>query len=221
MNSEPALIAVVAPFPEQEIAGWCHAAGKRIFDLACVVPALAVALPLMLIIAVAVRLTSKGPVLFRQNRVGRNGLEFRFMKFRTMTDGVTGPGVTARGDSRVTVVGRVLRKTKLDELPQLIHVISGEMSVVGPRPELPEFMQELPAGQRSVLWLRPGITGLATLHFRNEEELLARVPPEHLRDYYITAVLPQKVRLDLEYAGKASLFMDVMILFRTVIAIVK
>jgi len=222
MRSERAFFDVIAsPSRELEIGGWCNSVGKRMFDLACGLPALLVSLPLLLIIAVAVRLTSKGPVLFRQDRVGRNGRQFKLLKFRTMTQGMAGPSITARGDSRVTVVGRALRKTKLDELPQLLNVISGEMSLVGPRPELAEFLLELPPGQRNVRELRPGLTGLATLHFRHEEELLAQVPPERLRDYYTKTLLPQKIRLDLEYAGKASFLMDVTILLRTVLAIVK
>jgi lipopolysaccharide/colanic/teichoic acid biosynthesis glycosyltransferase len=221
MRNESAFMVVASPTPEVEISRWCYSAGKRTFDLACGVPALLVALPLMVVIAVLLRLSSKGPILFRQNRVGRDGREFKLLKFRTMIHGTSGPGVTRWGDSRITAVGRVLRKSKLDELPQLFNVISGDMSLVGPRPDLAEFLTELLPEHRKVLMLRPGLTGWATLHFRSEEELLAQVPPERLRDYYIKTLLQQKVRLDLEYAGKASFLKDVMILLRSALAIMK
>jgi lipopolysaccharide/colanic/teichoic acid biosynthesis glycosyltransferase len=194
---------------------------KRTFDLACAVPALLLGLPVMLIIAVVIRLTSKGPVLFRQNRVGRDGREFELFKFRTMTHGKGGPGITARGDARVTPVGSALRDSKMDELPQLFNVIAGDMSLVGPRPDLGEIWTEVPAHQRKVLTLRPGLTGWATLHFRHEEELLAQIPPQILRDYYIKTLLPQKVQLDLEYARKASFLNDLLILFRSALAILR
>jgi lipopolysaccharide/colanic/teichoic acid biosynthesis glycosyltransferase len=220
MRSTQAAIVVPTPPPELEITKWCNSGGKRIFDLVCGVPVLVVALPVMLIIALAIKLTSRGPVLFRQRRVGRDGREFEILKFRTMYHGANGLGITARGDSRITALGRVLRKSKLDELPQLFNVISGEMGLVGPRPDLAEFISELPLSLRQVLVLRPGLTGWATLHFRHEEELLAQIPPRSLRDYYAKTLLPKKVRLDLEYAGKASFLVDATILLRTVLAII-
>jgi lipopolysaccharide/colanic/teichoic acid biosynthesis glycosyltransferase len=221
MTSRPVSIVVASPFSGLEISKWCHSVGKRTFDLACAVPALLLSLPLMLIIAVVIRFTSKGPVLFRQNRVGRNGREFELLKFRTMTHGTGGPGITARGDARITRVGSALRDSKMDELPQLFNVISGAMSLVGPRPDLGEIWTELPADQRKVLTLRPGLTGWATLHFRHEEELLAQIPPHSRRDYYIKTLLPQKVQLDLEYARKASFLNDLLILFRSALAIMR
>ncbi len=221
MSSEPVLIGIAPQSSERKIASWCQSAGKRIFDLICGFPLMLAALPLILTVAVLVRLTSKGPVLFRQSRVGRDGREFKLLKFRTMTHGAIGPGITSRGDTRITAVGRVLRKSKLDELPQLFNLISGDMSLVGPRPELPEFLLDLPPGQRKLLVLRPGLTGWATLHFRHEEELLAEVSPEHLREYYTKTLLPRKFELDLEYAARATFLADVMILLRTARAIVK
>jgi lipopolysaccharide/colanic/teichoic acid biosynthesis glycosyltransferase len=221
MTSRPLSIVVASPFPELEISKWSHSVGKRTFDLACAVPALLLSLPLMLIIAVVIRFTSKGPVLFRQNRVGRDGREFELLKFRTMTHGTGGPGITARGDARITRVGSALRDSKMDELPQLFNVISGAMSLVGPRPDLREIWTELPADQRKVLTLRPGLTGWATLHFRHEEELLAHIPAQNLRDYYIKTLLPQKVQLDLEYARKSSFLNDLLILFRSALTIMR
>jgi lipopolysaccharide/colanic/teichoic acid biosynthesis glycosyltransferase len=201
------------------VSNWCSAPGKRALDLVCTIPALIVFAPLMLLVAASVRFSSGSPVLFRQKRFGRNGHQFECMKFRTMTQSA-GVGVTQAGDARVTGLGRILRKWKLDELPQLINVIRGEMSLVGPRPDLPEFLAELDvAHRRSLALLTPGITGWATLHFRHEEELLAKIPPGELKSYYVHTVLPQKVELDLEYASRADLFSDLMILFRTVKAI--
>jgi lipopolysaccharide/colanic/teichoic acid biosynthesis glycosyltransferase len=173
----------------------------------------------MLVIGAGVKLTSGGPVLFRQKRFGRNGCEFECIKFRTMKQS-PGLGVTQAGDARVTRLGRMLRKWKLDELPQFINVVRGDMTLVGPRPDLPEFISELDTPRRNGLaLLTPGITGWATLKFRHEEELLADIPPDELRSFYIRQVLPRKSDLDLDYASRASFWGDVMILFRTVAAI--
>jgi lipopolysaccharide/colanic/teichoic acid biosynthesis glycosyltransferase len=202
------------------VSRWCSAPGKRIFDLLCTIPVVVALAPVMLLVGAAVKLTSGSPVLFCQKRFGRNGVEFECLKFRTMTRSAGGPGVTQAGDARVTGIGRILRKWKLDELPQLINVLRGEMSLVGPRPDLPEFIADLnPVNRQALAFLTPGITGWATLKFRNEEELLADVPPDELRSYYVREVLPRKVALDLEYASRASLSSDVMVLVRTVFAI--
>jgi len=201
------------------VSNWCSAPGKRILDLVCTIPALIVFAPLMLLIAAAVRLSSGNPVLFRQKRFGRNGFDFECIKFRTMTISA-GAGVTQAGDARVTRLGRVLRKWKLDELPQLINVIRGDMSLVGPRPDLPEFIAGLDVGRRrSLALLTPGITGWATLHFRHEEELLANIPLGELQSYYVQKVMPQKVEFDLEYASRATFWSDLMVLLRTIKAI--
>jgi lipopolysaccharide/colanic/teichoic acid biosynthesis glycosyltransferase len=201
------------------ISNWCTAPGKRAFDLLCTIPAVVALAPVMLLIGAGVKVTSGSPVIFRQKRFGRNGCEFQCMKFRTMKQS-TGVGVTQAGDARVTPIGRILRKWKLDELPQLINVIRGEMSLVGPRPDLPEFIMELDSPRRNGLAsLTPGVTGWATLKFRHEEELLAGVPPQELRSYYVREVLPKKSDLDLDYASRASFVSDLMILLRTVAAI--
>ena len=208
-----------APGSPGAVSNWCSAPGKRALDLLCTIPALIALAPLMLLIGAGVRLSSGSPVLFRQKRFGRDGYAFDCIKFRTMTLSA-GAGVTQAGDARVTGLGRILRKWKLDELPQLINVIRGEMSLVGPRPDLPEFINELDkASYRSLALLTPGITGWATLHFRHEEELLANIPQEELRFYYVQKVLPRKVELDLDYASRATLRSDLMILLRTVKAI--
>jgi lipopolysaccharide/colanic/teichoic acid biosynthesis glycosyltransferase len=207
------------PDSDGAITRWCSAPGKRALDLLCTLPALVALAPVMLIIGAGVKLTSGSPVLFRQKRFGRNEREFECLKFRTMKQSA-GVGVTQAGDARVTRLGRILRKWKLDELPQLINVVRGDMSLVGPRPDLPEFITELdPARRKGLALLTPGITGWATLKFRHEEELLADVAPQHLRSFYVREVLPRKSDLDLEYASRASVWGDLMILFRTVSAI--
>ncbi len=199
------------------LSAWNFSPGKRILDAAFSAAGLVLVLPLMAIIAIAVRLTSSGPILFRQRRVGKDGREFEILKFRTMLhrpQGV-GPGVTRKGDSRVTATGRVLRRVKLDELPQLFNVFRGDMSLVGPRPDLPEFCQAVRPEQQQVFTLRPGLTGWATLHFRDEEKLLAAVPEEQTASYYVDHVLSQKTELDLDYASRASLVGDLRIVLRT------
>ena len=203
------------------LSRWPDSGAKRLIDVFGAVLLLVLALPLMGIVAVAIKLTSPGPVLFQQIRCGKDGRRFHVLKFRSMRHGRShrGPGVTCSNDTRVTRVGRVLRKWKLDELPQLFNVIRGEMSLVGPRPDLPEYLDALPADQRQVLHLKPGVTSIATLRFRNEEELLSRVPTEALTAYYIANVLPQKTSMELDYASQASLFSDVAVLLQTAVAI--
>ena len=203
------------------VSSWCLSPGKRLLDFLCAALVLIVLSPLLLLIALLVKLTSSGPALFRQVRVGRNGREFTLLKFRTMTHNRTqaGPGITRRGDARITPVGRFLRKWKLDEWPQFINVAAGDMSLVGPRPDLAQYWSALPAEPQRVLCLRPGITGRATLQFRNEEEILAQVPAEQLTSYYLTTLLPEKARLDWEYARQATLGSDFKVLLDTVRAI--
>jgi lipopolysaccharide/colanic/teichoic acid biosynthesis glycosyltransferase len=175
----------------------------------------------MAVVAVSIKLTSKGPVLFQQKRCGRNGEEFELLKFRSMRHSryEAGEALTAQGDRRVTSTGRILRRWKLDELPQLFNVLRGDMSLVGPRPDLAEYLNRLSTAQRHVLRLKPGMTGSATLHLRHEEDLLSTIPSEQLRDFYITTLLPQKVQMDLDYAAGASFASDTAILLYTVAAI--
>jgi lipopolysaccharide/colanic/teichoic acid biosynthesis glycosyltransferase len=203
------------------LAGWNFSPGKRILDAALSAAGLVVVLPLMAIIAIAVRLTSSGPVLFRQRRVGKDGKLFEILKFRTMLHRPqgTGLGVTRKGDSRITVTGKVLRRVKLDELPQLFNVLRGDMSLVGPRPDLAEFCQAVRPELQRVFTLRPGLTGWATLHFRDEERLLAEVPEEQTATYYVDHILSQKAQLDLDYAERASCVGDLRIVLRTLTGI--
>lgn len=188
---------------------------KRALDVLLALTALLVLGPLMAALALAVRLDSPGPALFRQERVGLHGRRFRIRKFRTMhTHGPAGPLVTASGDARVTRLGRWLRARKLDELPQLLDVLQGRMSLVGPRPEVPRFMELYPQEARSlILSVRPGITDPASIAFRDEEALLAAAPDaEHA---YIHTIMPIKQRLYLEYVRQRSLRGDLAILLRT------
>lgn len=175
--------------------------------------------PLLFLIPIAIRLTSGKAVIFRQWRTGRYGRQFQVLKFRTMEiRGATGPYLTQSGDSRVTPLGKLLRKSKLDELPQLLNVLSGEMSLVGPRPDLEQFWNRTSPVARQALTLSPGLTGAASLSFRNEEDLLTRVAPEHLSNFYVEKLLPLKAQLDLEYAANATFLTDCIILLQTIAA---
>jgi lipopolysaccharide/colanic/teichoic acid biosynthesis glycosyltransferase len=189
--------------------------GKRIFDTAAALAGLVITSPVLLACAAAVRLDSPGPIFFRQRRVGRYGRTFRIFKFRTMTDGADKKGapLTASGDARVTRVGRVLRKTKLDEVPQLLNVVRGEMSLVGPRPEVPEYTRRYTAEECKVLAVRPGITGPASLAYIDEERLLASAAdPEK---FYVDTLMRRKLQFDLAYCRNIFFIEDLRIVFRT------
>jgi len=189
--------------------------GKRIFDTIGAAVALVVVGPLLFLCAIAVRLESRGPVFFRQWRVGQNGKPFQVIKLRTMIHGAEkqGPKITAAGDPRVTRVGGFLRRTKLDELPQLFNVLRNEMSLVGPRPEVPEYTLKYSLAERKVLGVKPGITGPASLAHFNEEQLLAgRADKEH---FYISTIMRRKLQIDLAYCLKISLFEDLKNIFLT------
>jgi lipopolysaccharide/colanic/teichoic acid biosynthesis glycosyltransferase len=172
--------------------------------------------PLLLLIALAIKLDSPGPVFYRQQRVGLHGAPFRIHKFRTMAHDplASGPQITVGDDPRITRVGGWLRRTRLDELPQFIDVLTGRMSLVGPRPEVPRYVALYPPELRAkVLSVRPGITDAASLAFRDESSLLARAAdPER---EYVQVVMPQKLALAASYAESASLGLDLKILWRT------
>jgi lipopolysaccharide/colanic/teichoic acid biosynthesis glycosyltransferase len=194
-----------------------HQLTKRALDMVVSALALLLLAPLMVVVAIAVRLSSPGPVFFRQRRIGRWGDPFWLYKFRTMRPDAGGPFITAAGDERVTVVGHWLRYWKLDELPQLFNVLRGDMSLVGPRPQVPKYVCLYNEEQEHVLSVRPGITGPCQVWLRHEERLLAAQPdPE---TYYITTLLPEKLALDLEYVRHPSLLADLRILTGTVLAI--
>ena len=190
--------------------------GKRLYDMFFATLGLVLASPLFLLIAVAIKCCDRGPVLFRQTRVGLQGRRFLILKFRTMVPEAEtmGVSITQGGDPRVTAIGRLLRKTKLDELPQLWNVLTGEMSLVGPRPEVPHYVERYSAEQRQVLRLKPGVTDLATLLYRNEEELLRGAGD--VESFYLEEVVPRKIELNLAYASCANLWEDTKIILRTV-----
>ena len=192
---------------------------KRAFDLLAAVLGLLLLSPLLLVIALVVRLGPPGPVLYRATRVGRYGALFKALKFRTMVMNADqlGPGITGASDTRITPAGKVLRKWKLDELPQLFNVLRGEMSLVGPRPEDPRYVALYTPEQREVLNVRPGITSLASIRYRSEESLLTGDDWER---HYIEHVMPEKLAIDLEYVRKANVGQDIRIILGTLWAIV-
>jgi len=173
--------------------------GKRWLDLAFAAAGLVLLSPLLVAVAAAVRLTSPGPAFFRQQRTGQFGKPFRIFKFRSMVGSSTAKGalLTAAGDPRITPLGHWLRKSKIDELPQLLNVLAGDMSFVGPRPEVPEYTAKYTEKQRRVLLEKPGVTGPATNAHVNEEELLASQPDKEA--FYLTTVLPGKLETDIAY----------------------
>jgi lipopolysaccharide/colanic/teichoic acid biosynthesis glycosyltransferase len=187
---------------------------KRLFDITIAALALLLLLPLLLAVALIVKLDSAGPVFFRQERVGRHGVPFRIHKFRSMLHGAAGLPLTVGSDARITRAGAWLRKTRLDELPQLIDVLQGTMSLVGPRPEVPHYVAHYPPGLRSrALAVRPGITDPSSLQFIDEAALLARAAdPEH---EYINVILPAKLQAAADYAERATLWTDLGVLART------
>ena len=194
---------------------------KRLFDMVFATLGLVSLAPLFLLVAACIKLDSQGPVFFRQERVGRFGKLFRIHKFRTMRLGAekAGPLVTRAGDERITLVGRFLRRHKIDELPQLIDVLNGKMSLVGARPEVPRYIEHYPPQAKAlILALRPGITDPASILYSREEELLANsLDPE---GDYIKKVLPEKLRYYEEYVQRRSLWRDVVLILRTLKAIV-
>jgi lipopolysaccharide/colanic/teichoic acid biosynthesis glycosyltransferase len=187
---------------------------RTVFDRTAAAAGLLVLLPVVLPIAVAIVLNDGFPVFFRQQRVGRGGRTFALWKFRSMRKNNSTAQITASGDERITAVGRILRKYKLDELPQLWNVLRGEMSLIGPRPEVPCYVDMADPVWRQVLAVRPGITDLATLIFRNEEEILAKAPdPERC---YREEVLPQKQALNMDYIQRRNWLVDLKLLLWTV-----
>jgi len=191
---------------------------KRCIDLVVAIVLLLLLSPVLAAAAIAVKCSGPGPIFFRQTRVGRGGKPFEILKFRTMrTTRSPGPLITGAGDPRVTRVGRVLRRWKVDELPQLVNVLRGEMSFVGPRPEVPRYVDMFAEQYRELLAVRPGITDIASMAFRDEEILLGRSPnPE---DLYVREILPRKLALSHAYVRRRSFGLDLRLIARTVATI--
>lgn len=188
---------------------------RRIFDVVVSAAALTCLSPFLAAIAIAVKLDSRGPVIFRQVRVGMGFRRFEIYKFRTMVVDAParGPAITVGADPRVTRVGRVLRRWKLDELLQLINVLRGDMSLVGPRPEVPQYVELFREAYQHILSVRPGLTDPASIEYIAESDILARASdPEH---EYITTILPRKIYLAREYVSARSLTGDITLLFKT------
>jgi len=190
----------------------------RALDFVVSLVALVMLAPLLLIVAIIVKCSSPGPVLYRAERAGRYGRPFTLYKFRSMVVASpgTGPRITATGDPRITRVGRWLRRTKLDELPQFFNTLKGDMSLVGPRPEDPALVETYSADQRRLLTVKPGITSPATVLNRYEEELLSGPDPETV---YRRDVLPTKLRMELEYLDRRTVAGDLRVLAHTVVAL--
>lgn len=191
---------------------------KRLFDLTASLLGLLLLFPLFIVIALAIRLDTPGPIFYRATRVGRDGHLFKLYKFRTMIINADqlGPKVTGASDSRITRVGRFLRRTKLDELPQLLNVIRGEMSMVGPRPEDPRYVALYTEEQRRVLQVRPGITSAASVAYRHEQDLLTG---EDWEQHYIDDIMPAKLKIDLDYVAKPGFWRDMQVIWQTFLAL--
>lgn len=195
---------------------------KRSFDFLFSTLGLLLLAPILLLLAILIKVDSPGPVFFRQLRVGRGCKLFRIHKFRTMINNaeLLGPQITVGADERITCFGKFLRKYKLDELPQLIDVWIGDMSLVGPRPEVPYYVQHYPDHLRElILSMRPGITDLASIEFRDENEVLGNAVDPHLA--YINEVLPAKLNYYKDYASSYSLMLDIKIIFATIKALIR
>ena len=192
----------------------------RLLDLVVSGMALLLLFPAFVLVGILIKATSPGPVYYRANRVGRNGQPIRLFKFRTMISNaaLVGSAITVKHDPRITPVGRFLRRTKMDELPQLINVFQGEMSLVGPRPEAPRYVALYTPRQRQVLAVRPGITSRASLLYRDEESLLVG---DGWEKTYLKQIMPHKLALDIEYLEQRTLWSDVALIAETVTAILR
>jgi len=193
---------------------------KRTFDIVVAGIGLVLLSPLLLFAAILIKVDSPGPIFFRQERIGRGFRPFLIYKFRTMVEKASQMGrpITYGDDFRITHAGRILRKTKLDELPQLLNVLKGEMTLVGPRPEVPQFVEMFRRDYEEILKVRPGITDLASLKYRDEAEILGRsVDP---RAEYIARVLPDKINLGKQYVRSSSLVFDLRLIFKTLFTLI-
>jgi lipopolysaccharide/colanic/teichoic acid biosynthesis glycosyltransferase len=191
-----------------------HSVFRQLVESCLCLVALLLLSPVLLVIASWIAIETGRPIVFSQTRVGRSGVPFRLLKFRTMRQNNSSPSLTVSGDRRVTAVGRVLRKFKLDELPQLLNIVRGDMSIVGPRPEVPEFVNLHEPAWRSVLRVRPGITDPASIAFHQEERLLAQAS-DPIR-YYRESLLPTKMAMNIEYIRDRSWWLDLQVILRTV-----
>src|SRR6266536_2032 len=191
---------------------------RRVLDLLTTGTAFVLLAPLLAAVALLVTMTSPGPVVFRQERVGQGGVPFTLLKFRTMRTGSRGPNVTTADDHRLTPFGRLLRLAGLDELPQLFNILKGEMTLVGPRPETPDLAMRYPSGCDAVFSYRPGLTGPAAVRLRDRDEL--RSPYQDLEEYYLRVVVPTKVAVDLDFLTAPTLPRTLGVIVETLLYIV-
>lgn len=193
---------------------------KRLFDIFCSTMGIICLSPLFIVLWLAIKLESKGPALFKQTRVGRHNVDFKLFKFRSMYVNAEARGQLTVGmrDPRITRIGYYLRKYKLDELPQLFNVLKGDMSLVGPRPEVRRYVDLYTQEQMKVLSVRPGITDYASIKFINENELLAAA--ENPEAYYISHIMPEKLELNLQYINSNVFFKDIGLIFKTLFRII-
>ena len=191
---------------------------KRVFDIIASFCGIIILFPLIIIVSILIKITSKGPVLFKQIRVTKNGKLFKIYKFRTMRENSEGnKQITVGKDNRITGIGHILRKTKLDELPQLFNVLKGEMSLVGPRPEVPKYVDLYTDEQREILKVPAGITDYASIYFSNESELLGEV--ENPEEFYIKKIMPYKIELNKKYINEIGIMTDIKIIILTILKI--
>ena len=191
---------------------------KRVFDIIASFCGIIILFPLIIIVSILIKITSKGPVLFKQVRVTKNGKLFKIYKFRTMKENSEGnKQITVGKDNRITGIGHILRKTKLDELPQLFNVLKGEMSLVGPRPEVPKYVELYTDEQREILKVPAGITDYASIYFSNESELLGEA--ENPEEFYIKKIMPYKIELNKKYINEIGIMTDIKIIILTILKI--
>jgi len=190
--------------------------GKRIFDLVLSIPSLIILSPVYLLSAILIKLDTPGPILFSQDRIGQNGKPFRLYKFRTMVKDAAkiGPPVTTADDPRITRTGRLLRKFKVDEMLQVMNIVKGDMSVLGPRPEVKKYIDIFAEEYKDILKIKPGMTDYALIAFRNEEDILTRF--QNVEEGYIKEVMPKKIKLYRQYLSEMSLRTDIKIFFQTI-----
>ena len=190
---------------------------KRLFDIIASSIGIIILSPIFIGVSIAIKIDSKGSIFFKQARVGKDSKIFNILKFRTMVINAEdlGQQITVGKDKRITKVGMFLRKAKIDELPQLINVFKGDMSLVGPRPEVPKYVKMYNEEQRRVLNVRPGITDIASLRYKDENDILGKV--ENPEEYYINTIMPDKLKLNLEYVEKSNILFDIFLIIKTII----
>jgi lipopolysaccharide/colanic/teichoic acid biosynthesis glycosyltransferase len=195
--------------------------GKRVFDLILSIPSIIILSPVFLISALLIKIETPGPVSFNQERIGREGRPFNLYKFRTMVKNASsiGPSVTPANDERITRAGRLLRKFKVDEMLQIFNIVKGDMSVIGPRPELRKYVDEFKDDYREILRIKPGMTDYALIAFRNEEEILSKF--DNVEEGYVKEIMPEKIKLYRKYLNEMSLRTDIRIFFGTIMEILR